>query len=259
MCAVNIDLEGKKALIFGIADNKSIAWHIAKKLDEAGCRIMAAYQERHHQTALPLIKELKHNPIFERCDVTDNNLFEEFFKKVEQEFEKFDFIIHSIAFAKKEHLRGEFIKIDKEGYLLAHEVSSYSFSKIIRRSTEIINDGGSIIAMTYYGSEKVIPGYNIMGIAKSALETSIKYSAYDLGRKNIRVNGISAGPIETLASSGISGFMDIMLNHIAKAPIKRKIKAEDVADAALFLCSNLSKSITGEIIFVDGGYNIMGN
>lgn len=259
MCAVKIDLEGKKAVVFGIADSKSIAWHIARKLDEAGCRIMAAYQERNQQTALPLMKELKQDSIFERCDVADEDLFDGFFKKVEQQIGRFDFIIHSIAFAKKEHLRGEFINIDKEGYLLVHEVSSYSFSKIIKRSAELINDGGSIIAMTYYGSEKVIPNYNIMGIAKSALEASIKYSAYDLGKREIRVNGISAGPIETLASSGISGFMDMMLNHTAKAPIKRKITAEDVADTALFLCSNLSKSITGEIIFVDGGYNIMGN
>lgn len=254
---IKIDLSGKKAVVFGIANDKSIAWHIAKRLDEAGCRIAAAYQERIEALFLPLMKHLN-NPVYEKCDVVDDALLDSFFNKVKDEFGEVDFLIHSIAFAKREHLKGRYIDVDRRGYQVAHEVSSYSLAELLKRTAPLMKNGGSVVAMTYIGSEKVTPGYNIMGIAKAALESSIRYAANDLGEQKIRVNGISAGPIPTLAASGITGFGEMLLNHLSKAPLKRNITAEEVADCALFLCSDLSKAITGQIIYVDAGYSVMG-
>lgn len=255
--SVTIDLKGKKAIVFGIANDKSIAWHIAKRLNDAGCRIAAGYQERIEPLFMPLMKEL-HNPIYAKCDVVDDALMDSFFKKVHEEFGDVDFLIHSIAFAKKEHLQGKFMNVDKRGYQVAHEVSAYSLIELARRAMPMLKKNGSIIAMTYLGGEKVTPGYNIMGVAKAALESSVRYLAYDLGEQKIRVNAISAGPIATLAASGIANFPEMLLNYVAKAPLKRNITADEVADCALFLCSDLSKAITGQVIYVDAGYNIMG-
>ena len=255
--SVTIDLKGKKAIVFGIANDKSIAWHIAKRLNDAGCRIAAGYQERVEPLFMPLMKELN-NPIYAKCDVVDDALLESFFKKVQEEFGQVDFLIHSIAFAKREHLQGKFMNVDRRGYQVAHEVSAYSLIELTRRASPMLKNNGSIIAMTYLGSEKAVPGYNIMGVAKAALESSVRYLAYDLGEQKIRVNAISAGPIATLAASGIANFPEMLLNYVAKAPLKRNITADEVADCALFLCSDLSKAITGQVIFVDAGYSIMG-
>ncbi|MBI2656849.1 enoyl-ACP reductase [Candidatus Woesearchaeota archaeon] len=255
--SVTIDLKGKKAIVFGIANDKSIAWHIAKRLNDAGCRIAAAYQERVEQFFMPLMKELN-NPVYDKCDVVSDELLDSFFKKVKDEFGEADFLIHSIAFAKKEHLQGKFMNVDRRGYQVAHEVSAYSLAELSRRAAPMMRSGGSIIAMTYLGSERVAPGYNIMGVAKAALESSVRYIAYDLGEQKIRVNAISAGPIATLAASGIANFPEMLLNYVAKAPLKRNITADEVADCALFLCSDLSKAITGQVIYVDAGYNVMG-
>ena len=252
-----IDLKGKKAIVFGIANDKSIAWHIAKRLNDAGCRIAAAYQERVEPLFMPLMKELN-NPIYEKCDVVSDELLDTFFKKVQQEFGEVDFLIHSIAFAKREHLQGKFMNVDRRGYQVAHEVSAYSLAELARRTVPIMKNNGSIIAMTYLGSERATPGYNIMGVAKAALESSVRYLAFDMGDKKIRVNAISAGPIATLAASGIANFADMLLNYVAKSPLKRNITADEVADCALFLCSDLSKAITGQVIYVDAGYNISG-
>ncbi len=257
MSGIPIDLSGKKAIVFGIANDKSIAWHIAKRLNDAGCRIAAGYQERVEQLFLPLMKELN-NPIYEKCDVVDDALMDSFFKKVQEEFGEVDFLVHSIAFAKREHLQGKFMDVDKRGYEVAHQVSAYSLIELTRRTMPILKNNGSIIAMTYLGGEKAVPGYNIMGVAKAALESCVRYLAYDLGEKQIRVNAISAGPIATLAASGIANFPEMLLNYVAKAPLKRNITADEVADCALFLCSDLSKAITGQVIYVDAGYNIMG-
>ena len=254
---ISINLEGKKALVFGIANDKSIAWHIAKRLDEAGCRIFAAYQERTEQWSVPLIKTLN-NAAYAKCDVVDDALLDSFFNKVQEEFGEIDFMIHSIAFAKREHLQGKFMNVNRRGYQVAHEVSAYSLAELARRTVPMMKNCGSIITMTYLGSEKVTPGYNIMGVAKAALESSVRYLAYDLGEQKIRVNAISAGPIATLAASGIANFSEMLLNYVAKAPLKRNITADEVADCALFLCSNLSTGITGQTIYVDAGYNIMG-
>jgi len=254
---ISINLEGKKAIVFGIANDKSIAWHIAKRLNDAGCHIFAAYQERVEPLFMPLMKDLN-NPLHMKCDVVDDAQLDAFFNKVKEEFGEVDFLIHSIAFAKREHLQGKFYNVDRRGYQVAHEVSAYSLAELTRRTVPMMKNGGSIIAMTYLGSEKVTPGYNIMGVAKAALESSVKYIASDLGEKQIRVNAISAGPIATLAASGISGFGEMLLNYIAKSPLKRNITADEVADCALFLCSDLSKAITGQVIFVDAGYSAMG-
>ena len=253
----NFSLEGKKAIVFGVANDASIAWHIAKKLNDSGVRIALGYQERAEQLVKPLLGMLN-NPLAEKCDVVDDVLLTEFFNKVEKEFGKVDFLVHSIAFAKKEHLQGKFYEVTRRGYQVAQEVSSFSLSELTRRALPIMNDNGSIIAMTYYGSEKVIPNYNVMGVAKAALEACVRYLASDVGEKGIRVNAISAGPIKTLAASGIAG-IDTMINHAKeKAPLKRNIDADDVANLALFLCSDMAKNITGQTIYVDAGYNIMG-
>lgn len=255
--SVTIDLKGKKAIVFGIANDKSIAWHIAKRLDDAGCRIAAAYQERVEQWVLPLMKQLN-NPIYAKCDAVDDELLNSFFAKVKDEFNEVDFLIHSIAFAKRDHLHGKFMNVDRRGYQIAHEVSAYSLAELTRRTAPIMKNSGSIIAMTYLGSQRVTPGYNIMGVAKAALESCVRYLAYDLGEKQIRVNAISAGPIATLAASGIANFPEMLLNYVAKSPLKRNITSDEVADCALFLCSDLSKAITGQVIYVDAGYSAMG-
>ena len=255
--SITIDLKGKKAIVFGIANDKSIAWHIAKRLNDAGCRIAAAYQERVEPLFMPLMKNLN-NPIYEKCDVVSDELLDKFFEKVTKEFGKVDFLIHSIAFAKKEHLQGKFMNVDRRGYQVAHEVSAYSLAELTRRTAPIMNDNGAIIAMTYLGSERATPGYNIMGVAKAALESSVRYLACDLGERQIRVNAISAGPIATLAASGIASFGEMLLNCVAKSPMKRNITAEEVGKTALFLCSDLSSGITGQVIYVDAGYSSMG-
>jgi enoyl-[acyl-carrier protein] reductase I len=251
------NLEGKKAVVFGVANDQSIAWHIAKKLNDDGVRIAIGYQERVEQLVQPLLKMLN-NPLAAKCDVVDDALLTEFFAKVEKEFGKVDFLVHSIAFAKKEHLKGKFYEVDRRGYQVAQEVSSFSLSELTRRALPMMNENGSIVAMTFDGSLRVYPNYNVMGVAKAALESSVKYLASDLGEKGIRVNAISAGPIKTLAASGIGDF-DKMLEHAKeKAPLKRNIDADDVANLALFLCSDMSKNITGQVIYVDAGYSVMG-
>jgi enoyl-[acyl-carrier protein] reductase I len=253
----NFNLKGKKAVVFGVANDASIAWHIAKALNDNGVRIALAYQERAEQLVKPLLKMLD-NPLAEKCDVVDDVLLTEFFNKVENEFGKVDFLVHSIAFAKKDHLQGNFYDVDRRGYQVAQEVSSYSLAELTRRTAPLMNEGGSIVAMSFDGSLKVYPNYNVMGVAKAALESSVRYIANDVGENGVRVNAISAGPIKTLAASGISDF-DTMLKHAQeKAPLKRNIDADDVADLALFLCSDMSKNITGQVIYVDAGYSIMG-
>ena len=253
----NFNLEGKKAIVFGVANDQSIAWHIAKKLNDNGVRIALGYQERAEQLVKPLLGMLK-NPFAAKCDVVDDVLLTEFFLKVEKEFGKVDFLVHSIAFAKKEHLQGKFYEVDRRGYQVANEVSSYSLAELTRRTLPIMNDGGSIITMTFDGSLRVYPNYNVMGVAKAALESSVRYIASDVGERGIRVNAISAGPIKTLAASGISDFHKMLDHAREKAPLKRNIDADDVANTALFLCSDLSRNITGQVIYVDAGYSIMG-
>ncbi len=255
--SLNLNLNGKTAIVLGIANDKSIAYSIAKKLDEEGVKIAAGYQPRIEMVAVPTINTL-HNAIPIPCDVVDAAMMDSFFEKVKQEFGKVDFIIHSIAFAKKEHLQGKFYDVNKRGFEIAQEVSAYSLVEVTRRALPLMNNSGSIIALTYLGSEKVVPNYNVMGVAKASLEACVRYLAYDLGEKNIRVNAISAGPIPTLAATAIKDFYEMLLNFTSKAPLKRTITADEVGNTALFLVSDLSSGITGQVIYVDAGYSIMG-
>ncbi|HLC96726.1 MAG TPA: enoyl-ACP reductase [Candidatus Nanoarchaeia archaeon] len=252
-----INLEGKKAIVFGVANDQSIAWHIAKTLNDNGVRIALGYQERVEPLLKPLLPQLN-NPLAIKCDVVDDNQITEFFGQVAKEFGKVDILVHSIAFAKKDHLEGKYYDVDRRGYQIAQEVSAYSLTELARRSTMLLREGGSIITMTYHGSTKVLPNYNMMGIAKAALEASVRYLANDFGPRGIRVNAISAGPIKTLAASGVAGFDKILDVMKEKAPLRRNIDADDVANLALFLSSDLSKNITGQVIYVDAGYSIMG-
>jgi len=253
----NFNLNGKNAIVFGVANDQSIAWHIAKKLNDSGVRIALGYQERAEQLVKPLLGMLN-NPLAMKCDVVDDVQLTEFFGKLEKEFGKVDFLVHSIAFAKREHLQGKFYEVDRRGYQVAQEVSAYSLVELTRRALPIMNDNGSIIAMTFDGSLRVYPNYNIMGVAKAALESSVRYIANDVGEKGIRVNAISAGPIKTLAASGISDFHKMLEHAREKAPLKRNIDADDVANTALFLFSDLSRNITGQVIYVDAGYSTIG-
>ncbi|MBU2562552.1 MAG: enoyl-ACP reductase [Nanoarchaeota archaeon] len=255
---VDLGLKGKKAVVFGVADENSVAWHIVKALNEEEVRVAIAYQERAEDSVLALVSSLK-NSIMVKCDVTDDSLLDNFFKKVKKEFGTIDFLIHSVAFAKKDFLKGKFFEVDRKGYKTSQEVSAYSLVEITRRAYPLLNKEGSIIAMTYMGSTRVFSNYNVMGVCKAALEASVRYLANDVGDKGIRVNAISFSPIRTRAASGISGFEEHLKEHKKIAPLKRNIHQEDVANLALFLCSDLSKNITGQTIFVDAGYGIMGS
>ncbi len=254
---INIDLSGKKAIVFGLANEQSIAWSIAKVLHKAGCRICFRYLEKVRILMEHLIPELSGASAFP-CDVLDDSQMDSFFEEVKSNLGSVDFLIHSIAFGKREHLQGKFHEVDREGYRIAQEVSSFSLTALTKRALPIMNDGGSIIAMTYLGASRALPYYNVMGVCKASLEASIRYLANDVGERGIRVNGISAGPVKTLAASGIPCFDLLLANVEKKTPLKRSITQEDTANAALFLCSDLSNNITGHILYVDAGYNIMG-
>lgn len=254
-----LDLAGKKAVVFGVATDKSIGWSIAKALNDNGCRIALGYQERAEPYVKELAKELK-DPFLAQCDMVADEFIENFFEKLDKGFGKVDFIIHSVAFAKKDFLQGKYFNIERRAYNTAQEVSAYSLPAVIKAAIKwnLLNDNGSILTLTYLGSEKAVQNYNVMGVCKAALESSVRYLALDLGEKGVRVNAISAGPIATMAASGITGFEGILKHAANKAPLKRNISAEDVANLALFLCSDLSKNITGQVVYVDAGYSVIG-
>jgi enoyl-[acyl-carrier protein] reductase I len=252
-----LDLTGKKAVIFGVATDKSIAWSIAKTLNDHGCKIALGYQERVEDYVKEVAKELD-DPFLADCDMVDDDKIDEFFSKVEKKFGRFDILVHSVAFAKKDFLEGKFYNVDRKGFNTAQEVSAFSLAAIVRASAHLMNDDGAIIAMTYMGSVKAIPNYNIMGVCKAALESSVRYIAQDLGDRGIRSNAISAAPIPTLAASGVKKFNKMLEIQEQRSLMHRNISAQDVADLALFLASDLSKNITGQILYVDAGYNVAG-
>lgn len=254
---MDLNLKGKNAVVFGVANDKSIAWAIAKALNDAGCRVALAYQDRVEAMVKPLLSKLN-NPIAMASDVADDKLLDAFFSKVKNDMGKIHIVLHSVAFAKKENFTKPFVETDRANYHLAEDVSAYSLVALAQRAAPLMADGGSIIALTYLGGIRVVPGYNVMGICKAALEANIRYIAYDLGPKKIRVNGISAGPIATMAASAIPGFSEMLYHYSQKSPLKRNITAEEVANTALFLCSDLSSGITGQVIYVDSGYNVIG-
>lgn len=252
-------LTDKKGIIFGVANKRSIAWATAQALHEAGAQLGFTYQgERLKENVESLTKEAMPNSLLLPCDVTKQEEVDQTFARVAKEFGRLDFLIHSIAFAPREALDGQYLDTSREAFLVALEISAYSLAQLARAAAPLMTEGGSIVCMTYYGAEKVVAGYNVMGVAKSALEASTRYLAYDLGPRNIRVNAISAGPIQTLSARGVADFTSMLKHAAEKAPLRRNVEPREVGNTALFLCSNLSSAITGEVIYVDCGYNIMG-
>ncbi len=251
-------LEGKHAVVFGVANKRSIAWAIAQRLAAAGAKLAVTYQnERLAQECKDLIAELPGAEAFQ-CDVSFDGEIDRLFAALKERYGKLDALVHSIAFAPAEELKGAFVDTSREGFRIAHDVSVYSLIALARAAAPLMSDGGSMITLTYYGSEKVVPHYNVMGVAKAALECSVRYLAHDLGPKRVRVNAISAGPIKTLAARGISGLSDMLKSHAERAPLKRNVDVNEVAETAVFLASDGAAGITGEVIYVDCGYNIMG-
>lgn len=251
-------LKGKKGLIAGIANNLSIAWPIAQFAKACGAEIALTYPNEAIEKRLrPLAAEIGVDLLF-KCDVTDVESVDMAFDQIGASLGSLDFVVHSIAFADKNELRGRYIDTSLENFVNCMNISCYSLTALAKKAETLMTNGGSIITMTYHGAQKVVPYYNVMGVAKAALEASVRYLANDLGVNNIRVNAISAGPIRTLAASAIGDFKSMLNLHAATAPIKRNVTQEDVAMAALYLLSNMSAGVTGEIHYVDGGYSIMG-
>src|SRR5947207_3396139 len=252
-------LKDKRGIIFGVANKRSIAWATAQALNQAGARLAFTYQgERLKDNVEALTKaEMPDSPLLS-CDVTKQEEVDEAFKQVSAEFERLDFLIHSIAFAPREALEGDYLKTDRDAFITALEISAYSLTQLARAAAPLMTAGGSIVTMTFHGAEKVYQGYNVMGVAKAALESSVRYLAADLGPQNIRVNAISAGPIQTLSARGVSGLSTMMKHHAERAPLRRNVDPREVGNTAAFLCSALSSGITGETIYVDCGYHIMG-
>ena len=253
-------LNNKKALITGIASNRSIAYGIAKKLSENGAELCLTYQNDNLKKRVDNVsQELQNNTLTYPCDLSSDDSIESLRKFVTEKYQKIDLIVHSAAFAPRELLSGDYLEsVTREGFKVAHDVSSYSFAALAKSFKDTINQNGALLTLSYLGSERVVQNYNVMGLAKASLESNVRYMASSLGTKNIRVNAISAGPIKTLAASGITGFNEILKHVEEKAPLKRNITQEEVANAALFLLSEHSSGITGQTIYVDCGYNIIG-
>ena len=248
----------KTAVIFGVANKRSIAWAIAQKLQQAGWRLAITYQnERLAQEAKGLIDELPGATGF-MCDVSHDEQIAKLFEELKGKYGTLQAVVHSVAFAPAADMAGEFLNTSREGFRIAHDVSVYSLIAVARAAAPLMTNGGAIVTLTYYGAEKVVPKYNVMGVAKAALEACVRYLANDLGPKNIRVNAISAGPIKTLAARGVSGLGEMLKSHAERAPLKRNVDPGEVGGTAAFLLSEGGSGITGETIYVDCGYNIMG-
>jgi enoyl-[acyl-carrier protein] reductase I len=252
------NLEGRNIVVFGVANKRSIAWAIAQGLHSSGAKLAITYQnERLKQEAEDLILSLPGAEGF-MCDVSKDDDIDRLFADLKHRYGKLHGLVHSVAYAPATELSGEFVNTSREGFRIAHDVSVYSLIAVSRAAAPMMADGGSIVTMTYYGAEKVVPRYNVMAVAKAALECSVRYLAYDLGKHKIRVNAISAGPIKTLAARGIAGFGDMLKGHVERAPLQRNVEVSEVGSTGVFLMSDASSGITGEVIYVDCGYNIMG-
>jgi enoyl-[acyl-carrier protein] reductase I len=253
-----INLAGKTAVVFGLANKRSIAWGIAQKLHAAGATLAICYQnDRMRAEAVDLIDELPGASGFQ-CDVSVDGEIDSLFSALKDKYGKLDILVHAVAYAPAEDLRGLFINTSRDGFRIAHEVSVYSLIAVSRAAAPLMPDGGSIMTLSYFAAEKVVPNYNVMALAKASLECSVRYLAWDLGTKNIRVNAISAGPIKTLAARGIGALGDMLRAAADRSPLKRNVDQLEVGGAALFLASDLSSAVTGETLYVDCGYNIMG-
>src|SRR5213595_249099 len=252
-------LAGKLGIVFGVANKRSIAWAIAQAWHNAGAKLAFTYQgERLKENVEELVGAFGADTPLMECDVTNDGHIRRVFDEVGKKFGKLHLLLHSVAFAPKDALEGEFVNTSREAFRVAHDVSAYSLVALARGAAPLMQGGGSILAMTYYGSEKVVPHYNVMGVAKASLEASTRYLAYDLGPKKIRVNCISAGPVNTLAARGISGFMSMLKHYQDRAPLKRSCDPAELGATGVFLASDGAVAITGQVIYVDGGYQIMG-
>ena len=254
-----VDLTGKTAIVFGVANHRSIAWAIAQILHQAGARLIIAYQNDRVRDTVEKLVEKWEGTILVECDVTEDSNVASVYSGIGQEIDTLDIIVHSIAYANKDDLGGAFLETGREGFRLALDISAYSLVPIVKYGAPLMgDDGGSVIAMTFQASTHVFPGYNVMGTAKAALENEVKQLASDLGLSNVRVNAISAGPLDTLSSRVISRYRDMKRVHAERSPMGRNITVNEVAKTALYLCSDLSSGVTGEIVHVETGYNILG-
>ncbi len=253
-------IDGKSGIVMGVANKRSIAWSIAQKLDEQGGRLLITYQGDRVEDKVRELSEELNDPVLVPCDVTEEEEIDMLFDVAEDELDSLDFLVHAIAYADREDLKGDFKNTSRDGYLLAQEISSYSLTRIASGAESLMKEsgGGSIMTMTFEGGKRVFPNYNVMGVAKASLESSMRYLASELGEDGIRVNAISAGPVRTVSAAGIKGFRSMLEEYEENAPLRRNIEVEEVAKTALFLASDLASGITGEIIHVDAGYNIMG-
>ena len=253
----SIDLSNKKGIVFGVANDRSIAWGIASILAQAGARLALTYQNERVKDRVSKLAESLDGALILPCDATDDGELEGVFQQVKESFGDISFLVHSIAFANREDLTGRFSDTSREGFRVALDVSAYTLLPMVKQAAPLMSTGGSVVTMTFDASQRVYPGYNVMGTAKAALENSVRQLAAEYGEQGVRVNAISAGPVETLAARGISGFRDMKRVHAETAPLKRNISVDEVAKTALFLCSDLSSGITGSVIPVDAGYHIM--
>lgn len=251
-------LEGKKALVLGVANNRSIAWGITQKLHEEGAEIGLSYGiPQLEKRVMPLARSIGVDFV-EKCDVTNDEQIAALFAKVGERFGKIDILVHAIAFAQQEDLTGRFVDTSREGFATALDISAFSLVAVTRAALPLMQEGASVLTLTYYGAEKVVPNYNVMGVAKAALEASVRYLAADLGPDGIRINAISAGPIKTLSAAGVSGIRKMLRYTEERAPLRRNVNQEEVGKTALWLCSDLGSGVTGEVVYVDAGYHILG-
>ncbi|AIC95078.1 enoyl-ACP reductase FabI [Shouchella lehensis] len=254
----SIDLTGRTYVVMGVANKRSIAWAIARSLDEAGAKLVFTYAgERLEKNVKTLAESLEGEHLVLPCDISSDEEIDATFNDIKEQVGTISGVAHCIAFANKEELEGEYLNVTRDGYLLAQNISAYSLTAVCKAARPLMTEGGSVMTLTYLGGERVVKNYNVMGVAKAALDASVKYLANDLGKDGIRVNAISAGPIRTLAAKGIGGFNDVLREIEEKAPLRKTTTQEEVGDTALFLASDLSRGITGEIIHVDGGYSTL--
>src|SRR5580698_3562197 len=251
-------MKGKRGLIMGVANDRSIAWGVAKVLGEAGAELAFTYQgDVFKKRVMPLVEPLKPAALID-CDVSNQASIDTAFAELGKVWDSLDFVVHAIGFSDKDQLKGRYVDTTPENFRMTLDISCYSFTAVAQRAEKMMKNGGSLVTMTYYGSEKVMPHYNVMGVAKAALEASVRYMAEDLGKRAIRVNSISAGPIKTLAASGIGDFRYILKWNELNAPLRRTVTTEEVGNTALFLLSDLGRAVTGEVMHVDCGYHIVG-
>ncbi|MBX9743048.1 MAG: enoyl-ACP reductase [Chthoniobacterales bacterium] len=258
-CTCCKPLAGKVGVVFGVANKRSIAWAIAKAWHRSGAKLLFNYQgDRLKENVEELTSEFGSDVFLHPCDVSSDEQIAHFFNKVREHTPKLDLLLHSVAFAPKDALENDFLSTSREAFLTSHNISAYSLVGLAREAAPLMTEGGSMIAMTYYGSTKVVPHYNVMGVAKASLEATTRYLAYDLGKKKIRVNCISAGPLQTLAARGVSGFSAMIKHYEEHAPLGRTCTHDEIGHTGVFLASDCSSGMTGQVIYVDGGYEIMG-